>query len=188
MYSLLVIVLPDPWVGKIPWRRKWHLTPVFLPGESHGQRSLAAYSPWGHKVSDMTWLSRLNKSAFERGDQWARGTSSSCVSPSCSCAAQVRMLPGHGVHSVSHLVKTLSPKEVSRGTLPEINNFEKKTCLWLSSHTIGMCTFVSVTREASNLWFHSFHLLIHLKESFLPHSLCLTYCWRCTTEFFNSLV
>ena len=31
----------DPWVGKIPWRREWQLTPVFLPGESYGQRSLA---------------------------------------------------------------------------------------------------------------------------------------------------
>ena len=37
------------WVGKIPWRRKWQPTPVFLPGESHGQRSLAGYSPWGRK-------------------------------------------------------------------------------------------------------------------------------------------
>ena len=35
-----------PWVEKIPWRRKWQPTPVFLPGESHGQRSLAGYSPW----------------------------------------------------------------------------------------------------------------------------------------------
>ena len=43
----------DPWVGKIPWRRAWQLTPVFLPGESHGQRSLAGYSPWDHKESDM---------------------------------------------------------------------------------------------------------------------------------------
>ena len=39
----------DPWVGKTPWRRKWHPTLIFLPGESHGQRSLAGYSPWGHK-------------------------------------------------------------------------------------------------------------------------------------------
>ena len=37
------------WVGKIPWRRKWQPTPVFLPGKSHGQRSLAGYRPWGHK-------------------------------------------------------------------------------------------------------------------------------------------
>ena len=39
--------LSHSWVGKIPWRRKWHPTPVFLPGKSHGQRSLAGYSPWG---------------------------------------------------------------------------------------------------------------------------------------------
>ena len=42
----------DPWVGKIPWRRAWQPTPAFLPGESHGQRSLAGYSSWGHKESD----------------------------------------------------------------------------------------------------------------------------------------
>ena len=35
----------DPYVGKIPWRRKWQHTPVFLPGESHGRRSLVGYSP-----------------------------------------------------------------------------------------------------------------------------------------------
>ena len=39
----------DPWLGKIPWRRKWEPTPVFLPGKSHGQKSLVGYSPWGHK-------------------------------------------------------------------------------------------------------------------------------------------
>ena len=44
----------DPWVRKIPWNRKWQPTPVFLPGESHGQRSLMGYSPWGRKESDMT--------------------------------------------------------------------------------------------------------------------------------------
>ena len=49
----------DPWVGKIPWGRAWQLTPVFLPGESHGQRSLAGYSPWGCKESDMTDLTGM---------------------------------------------------------------------------------------------------------------------------------
>ena len=44
----------DPWVGKIPWRREWHPTPMFLLGESHGQRRLVGYSPWGRKESDMT--------------------------------------------------------------------------------------------------------------------------------------
>ena len=44
----------DPWVGKIPWRRKWQFIPVFLPGKSHGQRRLAGYRPQDHKESDMT--------------------------------------------------------------------------------------------------------------------------------------
>ena len=39
----------DSWVGKDPHRRKWQPTSVFSPGKSHGQRSLAGYSPWGHK-------------------------------------------------------------------------------------------------------------------------------------------
>ena len=44
----------DPWVRKTPWRRKWQPTPVFLPGESHGQRSLESYSPWSCKEVDLT--------------------------------------------------------------------------------------------------------------------------------------
>ena len=45
------------WVGKILWGRKWQPTPVFLPGGFHEQRSLASYSPWSRKESDMTeWL------------------------------------------------------------------------------------------------------------------------------------
>ena len=48
----------ETWVrsrgGKIPWRRAWQPPPVFLPGESHGHRSLVGYSPWGCKESDMT--------------------------------------------------------------------------------------------------------------------------------------
>ena len=44
----------NPWVGKIPWRRAWQPTSVFLPGEFHGERSLAGDSPWGCKESDTT--------------------------------------------------------------------------------------------------------------------------------------
>ena len=43
-----------PGSRRSPWRRKWQPTPVFMPEESHGQRSLIGYSPWGHKESDMT--------------------------------------------------------------------------------------------------------------------------------------
>ena len=47
---------PDllPGLERLPWRRKWQPTPVFLPGKSHGQRSLVGYSPWGRKESDTT--------------------------------------------------------------------------------------------------------------------------------------
>ena len=41
-----------PGSGRFPWRRAWQPTPVFLPGEAHGQRSLVGYSPWGHKELD----------------------------------------------------------------------------------------------------------------------------------------
>ena len=44
----------NPWVGKIPWRRAWQPTPVFFPGESHGQKILEVYSPWGHQEPDTT--------------------------------------------------------------------------------------------------------------------------------------
>ena len=44
----------NPWVRKIPWRRAWQPTPVFLPGESRGQWNLVSYSPWGHKELDTT--------------------------------------------------------------------------------------------------------------------------------------
>ena len=48
----------------ISWRKKWQSTPVFLPGEPHGQRSLVGYSPWGRKVSDPTkWLTHTHISA-----------------------------------------------------------------------------------------------------------------------------
>ena len=50
-----------PWAGKVPWRRKWQPTPVFLPGKYHGQRGLAGCSRWGLKEMDLTkWLNNNN--------------------------------------------------------------------------------------------------------------------------------
>ena len=57
-----------PWVRKIPWSRKWQPTPVFLPGEFHGQRSLAGYSPWGRKVLATTEHSQIR--SFNRQLAW----------------------------------------------------------------------------------------------------------------------
>ena len=58
-----------PGLGRFPWRRKWQPTPVFLPGESHGQGSLVGYSPWVHTESDMTeatWLANLRRGLFAK--------------------------------------------------------------------------------------------------------------------------
>ena len=54
-----------PGSGRFLWRREWQPTPVFLPGKSHGQRSLAVYSLWGHRDSDRTW--QLNNSLVAVG-------------------------------------------------------------------------------------------------------------------------
>ena len=64
----------NPWIGKIPWRRKWQPTPVFLPGEFHAQRSLVGYCPWGCKDSDTTehmntLLASLNLWSMVRGNR-----------------------------------------------------------------------------------------------------------------------
>ena len=55
--------MQETWVGKIPWRKEWLTSPIFLPGESHGQKRLVCYNPWGHKKSDMT--EQLRKHAQE---------------------------------------------------------------------------------------------------------------------------
>ena len=54
----------NSWVGKILWRRAWQPTPVFLPGESHGQRSLVGFCPWGDKESDQSNLAQHTFSLF----------------------------------------------------------------------------------------------------------------------------
>ena len=68
----------DPWVRKIPWSRKWQPTPVFLPGKSHGQRSLVGYSLWIIKQSHTTdclknYFSNIfchSRSSFYVVDMW----------------------------------------------------------------------------------------------------------------------
>ena len=57
----------DPWVGKIPWRRKWQPTPVFfLPEKSHAHRSLEGYSPWGRKELDTTEPQREKRHEIQK--------------------------------------------------------------------------------------------------------------------------
>ena len=74
----------DPWVSKIPWRRAWQPTPVFLPGEFHGHTSLAGYSPWGHKESDMTEQLSTAQPAHSTSKTYRRSV---LFSPSPPCAS-----------------------------------------------------------------------------------------------------
>ena len=78
------------WVGKIPWRRKWHPTPVFLPGESHGQRSLVGYSPRAVKgpvrpdwATEHTHLPTVNSSHLGGGSGWYKDelNVAGCIGP-----------------------------------------------------------------------------------------------------------
>ena len=89
----------DPWVRKIPWRREWLPTPVFLPGESHGQRGLAGHSPWGNKESDTTAQLTLTKSEVSQKEKnkyhilthicgiWENGTDE----PSCKAGIEMQV-------------------------------------------------------------------------------------------------
>ena len=72
----------DPWIRKIPWRRPWQLTAGFLPGKSHGQRSLVGYSPWSRKESGVTGASQ-HASFFHLCSVWTPGP--------CICCS---LLPG----------------------------------------------------------------------------------------------
>ena len=87
----------NPWVRKIPWRREWPPTPVFLPGEPHGQRSLVGYSLWTHKELDTA--ERLS-------------THASHVSAECTCGKTERetRLALHWT-SMQPLVTTVWPPE-----------------------------------------------------------------------------
>ena len=62
----------DPWIGKIPWKRKWQPTPIFLPEKSYGQRGLAGYSPWDHRELDTReqLTLPLPKSVISFEDRW----------------------------------------------------------------------------------------------------------------------
>ena len=82
----------DICVGKIPWRRAWQPTPVFLPGESHGQTSLAGYLLWGHRV-------RHNPSDLMYIQSYLHMTINSCRNvndaKSTTFWCQYQCLPGH---------------------------------------------------------------------------------------------
>ena len=100
---------------KVNWRRKWLPTPVLLPGESHGKRSLVGYSPWGHKESDRT--ERLHFTHFILY-HWKRKWQSTPVSLPGEPHGQ-RSLAGHGTWGCRELDMT----KVTKHACTKINGF-----------------------------------------------------------------
>ena len=100
-----------PWARKIPSRRKWQPTPVFLPGKFHEQRSLADYSPWGHKELDTSehinqlYFNLKKKAGFE-ACSLARGLALGCfthrVSPFPSLPFTHQPLQAPATHGSCH--------------------------------------------------------------------------------------
>ena len=78
----------DPWVRKIPWRRKWQLTPVLLPGKSHGQRSLGSYSPWGHTRVGHNLATKQQQQSY-----WIKGPPYSKINSSQPMTSVVVLFP-----------------------------------------------------------------------------------------------
>ena len=80
----------DPWVRKIPWRRKWQPTPTFLPEkQSHGQRSLVGCNPWGHKESYF-YTSPLNVYGFLEHHTWKK-KKKLCFSKLCNSMIELSL-------------------------------------------------------------------------------------------------
>ena len=109
----------DPWVGKIPWRRSWQPTPIFLPGRSHGQRSLAGYSPWGHKELDkieVTEHTPTHATVFPRTAAPFYLSTSNAWGPSVSTLFFFLIVVGFVIHgNESAMIYMCSP---SRSPLP----------------------------------------------------------------------
>ena len=108
IYSLFMCSLPSFrsncfWRVTQGWRRKWQPTPVFLPGEAHGQRSLAGCSPRGHRESDTT--ERLRTATAKRGHRdWCRST----------LTLRIRRGSRAELQSLENSEKFLSPKSPNR--------------------------------------------------------------------------
>ena len=156
----------DPWVRKIPRRRKWQPTPILLPGEFHGERNLIGYGPWGHKESDTS-----NTFTFILL-RWNFSFSSSAISGSldsrCSC-------------SVTQPCLTLGPHELKPTRLPcpslislNLLKFMSIELVMLSNHLI-LCHSLSLPalnvsqHQSLFQWVSSPHQVANVLELQLHH-------------------
>ena len=87
-----------PLSKRVPWRRRWHPTPVLLPGKSHGQRSLVGCSPWGREELDTTERLHFHFHALEK----EMATHSSVLAWRIPGTGEPGGLPSMGSHRVGH--------------------------------------------------------------------------------------
>ena len=128
----------DPWVGKIPWRRKWQSTPVLLPGKSHGQKSLVGYSPWGRKELDMTEHTFFLLSGLYSSVQICHSVMSDSATPwTASCQASLsitsswsllRLMSIKSVKPSHHLI-LCHPLLLLPSVFPSITSFSNESVL-----------------------------------------------------------
>ena len=130
-----------PWVRKISWGRKQQCTPVFLPGKSHGQRSLAGYSPWGRKEEEQL----SNEAHTQLLLQRPAGTEDAPSAPPCDswgcCVSQLR---------------TCAYTDPSSGS--RHNTRTRTTSTWIFKWS--QVTFLATFRQKFQILKSSFHLEI----------------------------
>ena len=129
------------------WRRKWQPTPVFLPGKPHGQRSLASYSPWGHKESDTT--QRLHFLSV----QFSRSVVSDSLQPHGLQQTRLPCPPTPGVYSNLCPLSWWHHPTISSSTVPFFSclqsfpasgSFPMSQFFASSGHSIGVSALASV--------------------------------------------
>ena len=137
----------DAWVRRIPWRRAWQPTPVFLPEYSQEQRSLVGYSPWGHKELDTSeWLSTHSTHHLWAGSAW--------------CANTVGYAGLHG----EHIKQTSRQRAFKTAICLHLNQV---TVIWMNISKTGQ--IFKLTGSVTSLWIHINILILQVKNSVSRH-------------------
>ena len=118
----------------IPWRRKWQFTPVFLPGKSHGQRSLAGYNPWGSKESHRTERLNRNNMYLYLSSLKRKDTNEQDLSYSCQAFCNITSLkPPRQSHEETGGFAKIRQLMKSGGIKSRSNEPEASVLSWLCS-------------------------------------------------------
>ena len=138
-----------PWVLQMPWRRKWQPTLVFLPGESHGQRSLGSYSPWVCRVRhDQARMHRRNGKNINTWALASRELEEKCF---LIFSAQSRLL--------KRFCETTQSCGVTTATLKEMVSSIQQSLKWLSQESQSkVATFLWVCHIVNTELYQGNHL------------------------------